>query len=154
MTMSTDHTPPQTPLVLRHASTDGFSRAATVRERTIGDNRGARDRSLTGASLSAGAALFSHTHQMTRDGALGCGAVCVRVDRSRRRGSVLVLVMTLLSILFVLGVAFLTSMNFEAEMIAAQVARSQKTAGVDAVAEGLHSKLRDGLLGGPASGLE
>ncbi|MCH7597231.1 MAG: hypothetical protein IID35_11835, partial [Planctomycetes bacterium] len=80
---------------------------------------------------------------------LGYAAACALVGRSRRRGSVLVLVMTLLSILFVIGVAFLASMNFEAEMIAAQVERGKKTTVVGAVADGLSSKLRDGFLGAP-----
>lgn len=90
--------------------------------------------------------LSDHTRAQTP---LGYAAVCARVGRSRRRGSVLVLVMTLLSILFVIGVAFLASMNFEAEMIAAQVERGKKTTVVGAVADGLSSKLRDGLLGAP-----
>ncbi len=62
-----------------------------------------------------------------------------------RRGSVLVLVMTLLGILFVLGVAFLATMNFEADMIVSESQRNRADTRVSAVVEQLGSTLRDGL---------
>jgi hypothetical protein len=70
-------------------------------------------------------------------------------DRERRRGSVLVLVMTLLGVLFVTGIVFLASMNFEAEMIAARQQRDLNEHGVRAVVDEFGSILRDGLMAGP-----
>ena len=58
-----------------------------------------------------------------------------RVNASRRSGSVLVLVMTVLGVLFVTGIAFLATMNFEAEMITAERQREQTRPGVDDVTE-------------------
>jgi len=63
-----------------------------------------------------------------------------------RRGSVLVLVMTILGILFVLGIAFLASMNFEADLIASETQRNRAESRVTAVVDQLGSTLRDGLM--------
>ncbi len=62
------------------------------------------------------------------------------------RASVLVLVMTILGILFVLGVAFLASMNFEADMIASESQRERAELRVSAAVDDLGSTLRDGLM--------
>ncbi len=70
-------------------------------------------------------------------------------NRHSRRGSALVLVMTLLGILFVLGVAFMASMNFEADMIASQTQRHRAESRVNAVVDQLGSTLRDGLMSDP-----
>ncbi len=70
-------------------------------------------------------------------------------DRERRRGSVLVLVMTLLGVLFVTGIVFLASMNFEAELIAARQQRDLNEHGVRAVVDEFGAILRDGLMAGP-----
>ncbi|MFH1107590.1 MAG: hypothetical protein V1790_00105 [Planctomycetota bacterium] len=64
----------------------------------------------------------------------------------QRRGSVLVLVMTILGILFVLGIAFLASMNFEADLIASETQRNRAESRVTAVVDRLGSTLRDGLM--------
>src|SRR3990172_7819169 len=64
----------------------------------------------------------------------------------QRRASVLVLVMTLLGILFVLGVAFLASMNFEADRIVSESKRDRAESSVTAVVDQLGSTLRDGLM--------
>ena len=72
------------------------------------------------------------------------------VRRSRRRGSVLILVMTLLGILFVTGVAFMATMSFEADMVDVQRRRDRHTASVDAVFDQVSLVLRDGLMGGPS----
>ena len=66
-----------------------------------------------------------------------------------RRGSVLVLVMTLLGILFVVGVAFLATMNFESDMISAERIRSQSDNSVDAAAEGAGAIIRNAVVAGP-----
>ncbi|MDO8631095.1 MAG: hypothetical protein Q7R41_11445, partial [Phycisphaerales bacterium] len=58
----------------------------------------------------------------------------------------LVLVMTLLGILFVLGVAFLATMNFEADMIASQRQRDRTDNGVAAAAIDVGSMLRDSMM--------
>jgi hypothetical protein len=62
---------------------------------------------------------------------------------------VLVLVMTLLGILFVLGVAFLATMNFEADMIASQRQRDRSDNGVAAAAIDVGSMLRDAMMAAP-----
>jgi len=67
-------------------------------------------------------------------------------NRQSRRGSALVLVMTILGILFVLGVAFLASMNFEADLIALETQRHRAESRVTAVVDQLGSTLRDGLM--------
>ena len=74
---------------------------------------------------------------------------CAPGSDSRRRGSVLVLVMTLLGILFVLGVAFLATMNFEADMIASQRQRDRSDNGVAAAAIDVGSMLRDAMMAAP-----
>lgn len=66
-----------------------------------------------------------------------------------RPASVLVLVMTLLGILFVVGVAFLATMNFEADMISAVKQRSQSDGGVDAAAESAGAGLWNALIASP-----
>ena len=67
-------------------------------------------------------------------------------DGVHRRGSVLVLVMTLLSILFVIGVAFLATMNFEADLIAAEKLRAKSQAGTDAVTGAMAQALVNGFM--------
>jgi hypothetical protein len=54
--------------------------------------------------------------------------------------------MTILGILFVLGVAFLASMNFEADLIASETQRHRAESRVTAVVDQLGSTLRDGLM--------
>jgi|GEM_PF-1897722 len=65
---------------------------------------------------------------------------------TRRRGSVLVLVMTLLGILFVLGVTFLATMNFEADMIAGEKRRGGSDQGAATLTDGFRGALRGGFL--------
>ncbi len=67
----------------------------------------------------------------------------------RRRGSVLVLVVTLLGILFVTGIVFLATVNFEAEIIASDRERDRNRDGVQAVVEEFGSMLRDSLMAAP-----
>ncbi len=71
-----------------------------------------------------------------------------KIVNPRRRGSVLVLVMTLLGILFVLGVAFLASMNFEAGAIAVQRDRDRADRGVTGTSLDVGSMLRDSMMAG------
>jgi hypothetical protein len=59
---------------------------------------------------------------------------------------VLVLVMTLLGILFVLGIALLASMNFEADMIAVESQRTGTDAGVAGLAGNFEAVLRDTMM--------
>ena len=54
--------------------------------------------------------------------------------------------MTILGILFVLGVAFLSSMNFEADLLAFETQRHRAESRVTAVVDQLGSTLRDGLM--------
>ena len=54
--------------------------------------------------------------------------------------------MTLLGILFVLGVAFLASMNFEADMIVSESKRDRAESSIAAVVDQMGSTLRDGLI--------
>ncbi|MGD2108015.1 MAG: hypothetical protein PVI86_01360, partial [Phycisphaerae bacterium] len=56
--------------------------------------------------------------------------------------------MTLLSVLFVMGVALLATMNFEADMIESQKQRARNEAGVEEVIDELGSLLRDTLTPG------
>jgi len=65
---------------------------------------------------------------------------------ARRRGSVLVLVVTLLSILFVMGVAFLATMNFEADRLASESRRQRTELGAEALIDDAGALLRDGLM--------
>ena len=92
------------------------------------------------------------TNEGTVDGMTGLcqrnvSASLARAARARRRGSVLILVMTLLGVLFVVGVAFLATMNFEADIIASDRLRDRNEAGVEEVIDELGSFLREGLLG-------
>ncbi|MGB2987128.1 MAG: hypothetical protein WBE26_14745, partial [Phycisphaerae bacterium] len=57
--------------------------------------------------------------------------------------------MTLLGILFVTGVVFLASMNFEAEMIAAERQWGRDETAVGAVFDELSSVLREGMMASP-----
>ena len=66
--------------------------------------------------------------------------------RHRRSASVLVLVMTLLSILFVLGVAFLATMNFEAERVAAEAQQQRTQLGAEVLIDDLGAVIRAGLM--------
>ena len=50
-----------------------------------------------------------------------------------RRGSVLVLVVTILGVLFVTGMAFMATMNFDAEMIMAEKQLGKTQPGVEAI---------------------
>ena len=63
----------------------------------------------------------------------------------------LVLVMTLLGILFVVGVAFLATMNFEADMISAERQRKQSVGGVEAAMTDMGAMLRNGVMAGPGA---
>jgi len=58
----------------------------------------------------------------------------------------MVLVVTLLSVLFVLGVAFLATMNFEAEMIASERAAARTASGVQAVDRATDELLSEGIV--------
>lgn len=69
-------------------------------------------------------------------------------DDRRRDGSILVLVMAILSILFVTGVTFLTTMNFEAKVIEAEKRLQDQNAGVDMVSQISTTILADTLEGG------
>ncbi len=76
---------------------------------------------------------------------------------NERRGSVLVLVMTLLGILFVLGVTFLATMNFEADMIAAEKSRGGGEQGAATLTDGLGGAMRGRFIdagGSPFGGSE
>lgn len=57
--------------------------------------------------------------------------------------------MTLLGILFVVGVAFLATMNFEADMISAEKLRTQSESGVDAAVADAGTILRNAILASP-----
>jgi len=63
----------------------------------------------------------------------------------RRRGSVLILVTALLGMLFVMGVAFMASMNFEAEMIAAERRQSGVEDGIDGMFDEVGGLLKEGM---------
>lgn len=58
------------------------------------------------------------------------------------------MVITLLSMLFVIGVAFLASMNFEADIIQAERLRKNKESSVTEVFDGFTDQLRDSLMAG------
>ena len=60
----------------------------------------------------------------------------------------LILVMTLLSILFVIGVAFLASMSFEEDIIQAERRRARGDNSVSKLVEGFNELLREGLMAG------
>ena len=68
----------------------------------------------------------------------------------RRRASVLVLVVTLLAVLFVTGITLLATLNFEADIIAADRQRDRASAAVEAVVDDFASMLRDSMMGGPS----
>jgi hypothetical protein len=65
---------------------------------------------------------------------------------SGRRGSVLVLVMTILAMLFVMGVAFLATMNFEAERLAAEARQRRTGAGSELVSADAGTFIAAGLM--------
>jgi len=65
---------------------------------------------------------------------------------AKRRASVLVLVMTVLSILFVAGITLLTTMNFEADVIQSVEIRDRREVGMDAILDNVSTVLRDGLI--------
>lgn len=67
----------------------------------------------------------------------------------RQRGSVLVLVMTLLGVLFVTGVAFLATMNFESQLISSQQLRDRNRIGAGTVVDEVSAILHDGFMAGP-----
>ena len=75
-----------------------------------------------------------------------CATIRSRRSRSARRGSVLVLVMTLLSILFVTGVAFLATMNFEADLVDAELRTRGGESGVTAVENVAGKLLKESFL--------
>lgn len=68
-----------------------------------------------------------------------------KVETTRRRGSVLILVITLLSVLFVLGVAFMATMNFEAELLVSESQRRRARRSVEGVVEEFGSILSESL---------
>ncbi len=71
----------------------------------------------------------------------------------RRRGSVMILIITLLSILFVIGVAFLATMNFEAEMIVAERAIGRTRESVRSAESAVDRLMQEALIGGSDSSL-
>ncbi|UCF32239.1 MAG: hypothetical protein JSV78_07870, partial [Phycisphaerales bacterium] len=66
----------------------------------------------------------------------------------RRRGSILVFVVALLGIMFVMGLAFIASMNFESESIVIETEQSRGDTAADLAFEGLSLVLRSSILGG------
>ena len=64
----------------------------------------------------------------------------------RRRASVLILVVTLLGILFVTGMTFLATVNFEADKIAVEQAFARSEVAFDLVDDDLATLLRDELV--------
>ncbi len=92
---------------------------------------------------------LTHSWQRTR-GDLESGASRVLAPKAngvRRRGSVLILVMTLLGVLFVTGLAFLATMNFEANMIDVERQNDRNDAGIVMVLDAVGSILRESLVG-------
>ncbi len=69
----------------------------------------------------------------------------VRVSSRRRRGSVLVFVMTILGVLFVTGMAFMMTMRFEEDMISAEQERDHTQPAIAGVAEEIGSLLVDSV---------
>ncbi|MCH8251747.1 MAG: hypothetical protein IID36_04775 [Planctomycetes bacterium] len=69
-------------------------------------------------------------------------------SHARRRASVLVLVVTLLGILFVLGIAFMGMMNFEAGMKAIEERRTAEQVGVDELNDVILASLVENLFYG------
>jgi len=72
--------------------------------------------------------------------------------RAARRGSVLVLVMTVLGVLFVTGLAFMATMNFDSEMIGFEKQRGRTQPGIEKVMQDVGSIVRETML--PAPGAE
>lgn len=68
-----------------------------------------------------------------------------KVETARRRGAVLILVITLLSVLFVLGIAFMATMNFEAELLVSESQRRRARQSVEGVVEEFGSILSESL---------
>ncbi len=64
----------------------------------------------------------------------------------RRRGSVLVLVMTVLGILFVLGVAFMATTNFESELVSIERQRTRRAVGLESVVDQVNAVMRNGVF--------
>ncbi len=87
------------------------------------------------------------TEESSRFTLIGTCSVAA-APRARRRGSVLILVMTLLGVLFVTGMAFLASMNFEADMIEVERQRDRNDMGVEAVFDAVDVVLRAGVVSG------
>lgn len=84
----------------------------------------------------------------------GAALSCVTESRlggsgMRRRASVLVLVVTMLGVLFVVGVAFLASMNFEAQALTTQARRDGETKAVNSIVGDLGSALRGAFMSAP-----
>ena len=69
-----------------------------------------------------------------------------RTRGTRRRGSVLILVTALLGMLFVMGVAFMGTMNFLSETIESERLQAGSEDGVDGVSEEICSLLANGIL--------
>ncbi len=88
--------------------------------------------------------------RMTKPGHLRTAAVPPSdTGDARRRGSVLVLVMAILGILFVTGMTFLTTMNFEANLLRLEENRVDQLATLDAVQNLSESLLINGFVEGP-----
>ncbi len=66
-----------------------------------------------------------------------------------RRGSILILVMTILGVLFVTGIAFMATMNFDAEVIMAEKQLGKTTPSVGAVIEDVGLLVVEAMLPSP-----
>jgi hypothetical protein len=64
----------------------------------------------------------------------------------RQRGTVLILVVTLLGILFVVGMTFLATTNFEADMVSVDETKVRQSAAVSLLADSVRSELRDSFI--------
>ncbi len=74
---------------------------------------------------------------------LRCTTASRPVTAPRRRATVLVLVITVLSLLFVVGAAFMATMTFEAELIRNQQLSDRTKPGVQSVAQDMAELLQD-----------
>jgi hypothetical protein len=111
-----------------------------------------RSKSSAGASACTLQPPVARAPRLPRGSAGASPSLVASLPRclvASRRGSVLVLVMTLLGILFVVGVAFLATMNFESDMISAERIRSQSDNGVAAAAEGAGAIIRNAVMSSP-----
>lgn len=101
--------------------------------RSAGRTHGAWRRTRVGA----------HSASRTAVAGLGNPKSAIRIPKSARRASILVLVMTVLGLLFVTGVVFMTTMSFEASMLDAERQRNLARPGIGRVED----EVRDLLAG-------